>query len=662
MTFSFRHPIGFLLADMSKPTIKRDPKGEWVKNQTGLEFYVVKSNENFEKFYKAQNTCSNEDEWKECLAAMRRELPQGFRLDESSLHLNWVRQILQKHAENHDLLQSKPWSPDDLIWQMNKTSRWNLADKEELKSFHVFLQTQNQLGNISRQELVSMIPVLLLDVQPDHKVLDICASPGSKTKQVLSAMHAQAGALPSGVVIANEYDPSRCDKLCFNVGTVQSPCLMTVNHEGGNFPDMYLAEQKLLKFDRIVCDVPCSGDGTIRKNPNVWDGWTPGAGNGRHFVQYNIIERSVEMLNVGGMVAYSSCAINPIENEAVLGRLIKLSEGAIELVDVEGRLPGFKWAKGHTEWKVFDSEMNQYDKYEDVPKNVAQTQIHPGMFSSNYSPDIKLDRCMRLLPHHNDCGGFFVAILRKVKELPWENAMVESELLSSRLKRRNLGKLEMHLASKKSKQPLKFVQSRTKPVKNMWHKKSFFNFFDSTDEQFKNDLAFYDFPEQLQDPSLYYSSSDKDSKVYLTNTLVREIIRNSLKDSNSDVNLFHAGCRVFKKSNKKFCSVSQSIQRGNRLVPLMGPSRTVWVTKDDLRLLINLDTNQSLDVENGGLSEGVVKRMKDVSSSVGPIKIVCDCDGNDLILVGHLGTYKVNISIDRITKYHCQLMLGDKSI
>jgi 16S rRNA C967 or C1407 C5-methylase (RsmB/RsmF family) len=83
-----------------------------------------------------------------------------------------------------------------------------------------------------------------------------------------------------------------------------------------------------------------SGDGTIRKNPTVWKDWTPGSGNSRHFVQFNLVERGVELLKVGGIIAYSSCAINPVENEAVLARLIRQSGGALELVDCRDCLPG----------------------------------------------------------------------------------------------------------------------------------------------------------------------------------------------------------------------------------------------------------------------------------------------------------------------------------
>ena len=78
------------------------------------------------------------------------------------------------------------------MFQHNE-SRWELRNSKT--SIHEFICNERLCGNISRQELVSMIPVFLLDVQPHHKILDMCASPGSKTKHVLEIMHAKLNAV-----------------------------------------------------------------------------------------------------------------------------------------------------------------------------------------------------------------------------------------------------------------------------------------------------------------------------------------------------------------------------------------------------------------------------------------------------------------------------------
>jgi 16S rRNA C967 or C1407 C5-methylase (RsmB/RsmF family) len=78
------------------------------------------------------------------------------------------------------------------VFQHNE-SRWALLNSTT--GIHEFICNERLCGNISRQELVSMIPVFLLDVQPHHRILDMCASPGSKTKHVLEIMHAKLNAV-----------------------------------------------------------------------------------------------------------------------------------------------------------------------------------------------------------------------------------------------------------------------------------------------------------------------------------------------------------------------------------------------------------------------------------------------------------------------------------
>jgi 16S rRNA C967 or C1407 C5-methylase (RsmB/RsmF family) len=71
-------------------------------------------------------------------------------------------------------------------------------------------------------------------------------------------------------------------------------------------------------FDRIVCDVPCSGDGTFRKSPHIWRLFRPRVALELHVIQLQIAAAAVAMLKPGGRMAYSTCSINPIEDEAVI--------------------------------------------------------------------------------------------------------------------------------------------------------------------------------------------------------------------------------------------------------------------------------------------------------------------------------------------------------
>jgi multisite-specific tRNA:(cytosine-C5)-methyltransferase len=115
-----------------------------------------------------------------------------------------------------------------------------------------------------------------------------------QTAQLLEALHAQdtttASSIPSGLLIANDNDHKRTHLLIHQSARLPSPALMVTNLDASNYPAIKIAQatksggSKLspLYFDRILCDVPCSGDGTIRKNIGIWKTWQPGDGNGLH--------------------------------------------------------------------------------------------------------------------------------------------------------------------------------------------------------------------------------------------------------------------------------------------------------------------------------------------------------------------------------------------
>lgn len=202
-----------------------------------------------------------------------------------------------------------------------------------------------------------MIPPLLLDVQPEHAVLDMCAAPGSKTAQLIEMLHS-GDAPPTGIVIANDVENKRCYTLTHQTKRLQSPNFVVTNLDASKFPSLRVPSSEpgrldRLQFDRVLCDVPCSGDGTLRKNQAVWKKWNPMNGVGLHKMQIKIAFRGAQLLKVGGRLVYSTCSFNPIENEAVVAALLRTT--SLELIDVSADLPDLKRHPGLSTWKVTPS-------------------------------------------------------------------------------------------------------------------------------------------------------------------------------------------------------------------------------------------------------------------------------------------------------------------
>uniref|UniRef100_A0A0E0LW42 SAM-dependent MTase RsmB/NOP-type domain-containing protein n=1 Tax=Oryza punctata TaxID=4537 RepID=A0A0E0LW42_ORYPU len=426
----------------------------------------------FEEYYKEQRIV-REEEWDDFISVLRKPLPATFRINarifaqSSRMTSRDIWRVSDEYGE--DAIRPLPWYPGNLAWHLN-FSRKQLRKNQALESFHEFLKHESEVGNITRQEAVSMVPPLLLNIQPDHHILDMCAAPGSKTFQLLEMIHQskEPGLLPRALVVANDVNAQRCDLLIHNMKRMCTANLIVTNHEAQNFPDCRLANDlseiykkdckpQRLEFDRVLCDVPCSGDGTIRKGHDMWRKWNSGMGNGLHLLQVDISMRGIALLKVGGRMVYSTCSMNPIENEAVIAELLQRSGNSIELLDVSNELPELVHRPGLSTWKVQDKG-SWFQNHEDVPRD-RKNVILPSMFPSNKSnqegqsvcddievntdgisnsnttkhsdsaPNITgsnfpLHRCMRIVPHDQDSGAFFIAVLHKLSPLH-EGQMVE---------------------------------------------------------------------------------------------------------------------------------------------------------------------------------------------------------------------------------------------
>jgi len=139
------------------------------------------------------------------------------------------------------------------------------------------------------------------------------------------------------------------------------------------------------------------------------------------------------VLKVGGKITYSTCSLNPIENESVVAAALKEFKGQIRLLKTE--LPGFRHQEGLKEWKFLnfegkkkenesDSFFTEYHNYEEVPtqmKHITQT-----MFMSHYPAEIlaELSKCVRVMPHHQNTSGFFITVIEKIAECPGDEPIL----------------------------------------------------------------------------------------------------------------------------------------------------------------------------------------------------------------------------------------------
>jgi len=213
-------------------------------------------------------------------------------------------------------------------------------------------------GEVLQQEHGSLLSSLaLLPVKSSMAVLDLCSAPGSKTLHLLDLLHtpeeeggdqpstqpeirrSASRSLPSGLLVANEVERKRLCKVtarassqpqtplittCCDARTFPSLTVACVQHrrdqdqdDGNNAATTTMTFPKL-RFDRILCDVPCSGDGALRKMPTEVPRWHPRSGVAEHPRQLAILLRGLELLAPGGRLVYSTCSLNPIENEAVV--------------------------------------------------------------------------------------------------------------------------------------------------------------------------------------------------------------------------------------------------------------------------------------------------------------------------------------------------------
>ena len=214
----------------------------------------------FESYYRECGVV-DESEWDSFISTLREPLGVSFRItghpdDPASISLrDYMERQHISMLQGLELPDGQPvpppypisWYGNRMAWRFD-VSRSLLRGKGAVKgddslaarkiaAFHHFLMAETELGTISRQEEVSMVPPCLLDVEPGHTVADLCAAPGSKTQQLIEAIlpptcrsvFEHVG--PAGLVIANDMEYKRCHLLVHQAKRLHSPALIVTHHD-----------------------------------------------------------------------------------------------------------------------------------------------------------------------------------------------------------------------------------------------------------------------------------------------------------------------------------------------------------------------------------------------------------------------------------------------
>jgi multisite-specific tRNA:(cytosine-C5)-methyltransferase len=356
---------------------KNAPRADAREDSRGGQWTTEFSNKRFEAFYKAQHFINEGEDWELFLKRLVEPLPACFRIASNYQFADTLRKELLSFVSKEIVVNDKtihgveqlPWYPNGCGYKLD-TDRRTLRKVPELTGLHQWMIKHTENGNITRQEAVSMVPPVALDVHPHHKCLDMCASPGSKTSQILEVIDRSTSSFSleqQGLVVANDADVDRSYMLVHQCRRINSPFLVVTNHQGQTFPTIKasLNQYKSEFFDRVLCDVPCGGDGTLRKNPTIWNKWSIATSAVIHPLQLTIAKRGIQVLKTGGLMVYSTCSMSPYEDEAVIAELLRTHRGKLELVDAREFMPLFKARPGLQTWTVLeDSAVIQKEAHE----------------------------------------------------------------------------------------------------------------------------------------------------------------------------------------------------------------------------------------------------------------------------------------------------------
>jgi 16S rRNA (cytosine967-C5)-methyltransferase len=186
-------------------------------------------------------------------------------------------------------------------------------------------------GDVVIQDEASQLVASLVAPQAGQRILDVCAAPGIKAHQL-------AVALGEGTVVACDLSARRLRTMeRLLSGRIPAAVLFHIVRLDASLESPFAS-----RFDRILVDVPCSGTGTLARNPEIKWRLKPGDFSRLAELQSSILQNALNVLPTGSRLVYSTCSLEPEENEQVVGRVLREAEGCrvLSAAELSSEFPG----------------------------------------------------------------------------------------------------------------------------------------------------------------------------------------------------------------------------------------------------------------------------------------------------------------------------------
>ncbi len=304
-----------------------------------------------------------------------REMPGlDFEAFSAALEQSAVRalRVNTVKADAEKLIPLLPFSAEPLPFAQN--AFYATEDKVGAHPAH-------HAGMIYMQDPGAICTVAAAAPEAGLHAIDLCAAPGGKTTQLTAAIG------DTGVLVSNEYVPARCRILQGNVERMGVRNTVVTNLDTTVLADFYGP-----RFDLVVADVPCSGEGMFRKYDVASDEWSEENVANCAVRQREILQNAAKLVRPGGRLLYSTCTFSLEENEANI-----------------------------------DWFLTQYPDFSLVPvaPEIANITAN-GVTFEGCRHDMTL--CRRFYPHLSPGEGQFVALLERSEESPLLSVMTRDGL------------------------------------------------------------------------------------------------------------------------------------------------------------------------------------------------------------------------------------------